>query len=555
MELHDYVNTRIYSGQDYRASCNGIVILNQICFNVPSAAILSGVISIYIVKYRVNKPNAVFIISVIPCRFAHYRHEVRFMESIWSKTVKIEERPPLTSDITVEAAVIGGGLAGILTALFLKEQGIQAVVLESDRIGSGQTKNTTAKITAQHDLIYDGLINTAGLRKAKQYASANMQAINEYRRIITENNIDCDFLECPAYLYSTENAEILKRETKAALRVGIDAEFTTETELPFPVKGAVRFSGQAIFNPLRFLKAAAQDLTVYEQTKALSVDKNLIITENGKVRAKYIVFATHFPFVNVPGYYFMRLYQSRSYVLALENAAEMDGAYLGVDADGFSFRNYKGLTLLGGGGHRTGENSAGGKYELLRRKASELWPQCTEAAHWSAQDCMTSDGVPYIGRFSRSRPDWYVCTGFGKWGMTSSMVAAMLISSKIAGQKYPYASAFSPQRQITPPAAKSVLKNGLKAAKSLGKQLLQLPVQYTDELPCGHGGVVEFEGGKFGVYKDDEGNCFVVDTRCPHMGCQLEWNPDELSWDCPCHGSRFDYMGRLIDNPAQEDIG
>lgn len=476
------------------------------------------------------------------------------MESVWSKSVEMKPRPPLKTDLCAEAAVIGGGMAGILTALFLSERGIAAVVLEADRIGSGVTKNTTAVITAQHELIYDRLITELGLKAAKQYASANTQAISEYHRIISEKNIDCDFSECCAYLYSCENADLLRRETQAALRVGIDADFTTETELPFAVQGAVRFGGQAMFNPLKFLEGAAQNLTVYEHTKVKKVDGDLLTTEGGTVRAKHIVFASHFPFVNFPGYYFARLYQSRSYVLALENAAELKGAYQSIDSDGLYLRNYGELTLFGGGDHRTGENSEGGKYKQLRKKAAELWPKSLESTYWSAQDCMTPDGVPYIGRFSRSRPDWYVATGFGKWGMTSSMVSAMLISRKIAGERFSCASVFSPQRHLTPSSAKEILKNGQAAVKGLSKEILTLPRENVADLPNGHGGVVEYCGEKFGVYKDGEGRSFFVDTRCPHLGCQLEWNPDELSWDCPCHGSRFDYRGKLIDNPAQEDL-
>ena len=232
----------------------------------------------------------------------------------------------------------------------------------------------------------------------------------------------------------------------------------------------------------------------------------------------------------------------------------MHNAYLGVDEDGLTFRNYGDITFFGGGGHRTGENSQGGKYKKLRTQAQKLWPESREIRHWSAQDCMTPDGVPYIGKYSRSRPNWYVCTGFNKWGMTSSMVSAMLISNKIAGEKFPGAAVFSPQRHTTPPAAKSIGKNAMQAAKGLSRDAFDSPKDNIKDLPNGHGGVVEYGGFKYGVYKDDEDYSFIVDIKCPHMGCMLEWNPDEKSWDCPCHGSRFDIYGKLIDNPAQEDV-
>ena len=476
------------------------------------------------------------------------------MESIWSASVELEERPSLKGDISAEAAVIGGGLAGVLTAYYLSARGISTVLLEGDRLGSGQTKNTTAKITAQHDIIYNRLIKDFGIHRAKQYAVANTQAIDEYRRLIAEKSIDCDFIDCSAYLYTTEDTIPLQWEHDAALRLGFEAELTTQTELPFSVKGALRYAGQAQFNPMKFLDTISKELTVYEHKKVKKVEENLITTDEGTVKAKYIVFATHFPFINIPGYYWVRMHQGRSYVLALENAAKLSGTYLGIDPDGLSFRNYGDVTILGGGGHRTGENKEGGQYRKLRHEAKKFWPESQETRHWSAQDCMTPDGVPYIGRYSRSRPNWFVCTGFGKWGMTSSMVAAQLISTKIAGEKFPCAAVFSPRRHTTPPAAKSVGKNALKAVKGLAKDAFDSPKDNIKDLPNGHGGVVEYGGVKYGVYKDDEGKSYIVEVMCPHMGCMLEWNPDEKSWDCPCHGSRFDIFGKLIDNPAQEDI-
>ena len=215
--------------------------------------------------------------------------------------------------------------------------------------------------------------------------------------------------------------------------------------------------------------------------------------------------------------------------------------------------HYGDLLLLGGGGHRTGENSAGGRYALLRKQAREWFPESREAAHWSAQDCMPADGVPYIGRFSAGRPDWYVATGFQKWGMTGSMAAATLLCDLICGKQSPYARVFDPGRFDTKAAA-GIAKEGLHAVKGLGRRIFQIPALQAEDLPRGHGGVVKAGAGKLGVCRDDAGGLHAVDIRCPHLGCQLEWNPDEASWDCPCHGSRFDREGRLISGPAQRDL-
>ena len=476
------------------------------------------------------------------------------MASIWSKTTDIPPREGLAGDLEVEAAVIGGGMAGVLTALLLKEKGIDAVVLEAGCIGSGQTKNTTAKITSQHGLIYAKLIKQFGEMLARQYADANQKAIGEYRRLARTLGADCMLEDRPAYLYSTQTGDILREEAHAARALGIEAEFTTSTTLPFEVKGAVRFEHQAQFHPLRFLEAAARQVTVYEDTRVLEVKGERIVTGRGSVTARHIVFATHYPFVNAPGYYFLRMHQERSYVLALEGAAQLDGMYYGVDAGGLSFRSSGEYLLLGGGNHRTGENSAGGRYHMLRREAERYWPDSREIAHWSAQDCMPLDGVPYIGPYAASAPSWYVATGFQKWGMSSSMAAAMLISDRIAGRDNPDAEVFSPQRFDLPASAKSLLEDGKQTVKGLSRQIFTRGRAEVDDLPPGHGGVVEVDGEKVGVYKDEDGETYLVSTRCPHLGCQLEWNPDEQSWDCPCHGSRFDARGNLIDNPAQENL-
>ena len=475
------------------------------------------------------------------------------MESIWSRTEQTEARPPLDGDITVDAAVIGGGMAGILTAYFLKEAGLDVCVLEAERVGSGQTKNTTAKITSQHGLIYGMLIEKFGQEKAHQYAEANQRAIKRFGNIIRKHRISCEFEEKDAYLYSVLDAEPLRQEAEAAKHAGIDAGFVTETTLPFAVKGAVRFAGQAQFHPLKFLNAIAKELPVYERTKVQKIKENRVVTDRGTVTAKHIIMAAHYPFINAPGFYFTRMHQERSYVLALEQAANVDGMYLGVDAGGYSFRNSGEYLLLGGGNHRTGENSGGGKYAALREKAAEWYPDSREAAYWSAQDCMTLDGVPYIGQFAESTPSMYVVTGFGKWGMTTSMAAAEIIAELVMDNSHPY-PVFSPQRFVLSASAKTMLEDGLQAVKGLGRSAFSLPRGAVEDLPRGHGGVVEYNGLKAGVYRTEEGELFVVDARCPHLGCQLEWNPDEKSWDCPCHGSRFDFKGNLIDNPAEKDL-
>lgn len=460
------------------------------------------------------------------------------MESIWKQTVEFPQRECLKGDIQVKNLVIGGGMAGILTAYLLQKQGLQVVVVEAKRIASGQTGNTTAKITCQHGLIYDKLMHKVSVRKAEQYMQANKDAINMYEKIIQEEGIECHLEHLPAFLYTTqESGEMeLRREAAAAKGLGMEARFVKGsriTGLPFDIKAAVRFAGQMQFHPLEFLKPLAEQLVIYENTKVLEVREHTVVTNGGTITADNIIFATHYPIVNVPGFYFARQHQERSYVLALkrpmeETAAWQQGMYYSVDENGLSLRSYEDVLLLGGGSHRTGKGvdihadackNYGKGYVYLREMAKKYFPEYSEVGAWAAQDCMTHDEVPFIGKYSLFRPYWYVATGFKKWGMTAAMISAMVISGEITRGERMYEDVFSPQRLYVQAAVKDFMLDVVESVKGLWK----------------------------GFFGEDE-------HRCPHMGCELEWNEEEQSWDCPCHGSRFSREGELWDNPAQKDI-
>lgn len=472
------------------------------------------------------------------------------MESVWKKSCSFERRPALDKNLTVDVVVIGGGIAGILTAYRLQKEGRKVVVLEAEKICSINTGNTTAKITSQHDLIYDYLINEFGMEKATQYAQANEEAIKEYKNIITENNIDCDFEEIATYIYTLDNEKAIEKEEKAARQVGIAAEVIKKIELPIDIKAALKFNNQGQFNPLKFLFHIARELDIYEDTRVVEIQDNIVKTEKYNVVAKAIVIATHYPIVNVPGYYFMRMHQERSYVIAIENAQHLEGAYKGIDNFQYSFRNYENLLLLGGAAHRTGETNDSEGYEELRQVARTLYPGAIEKYHWSAQDCMSIDKVPYIGQFSVETPNTYIITGFNKWGMTTSMAASIIICDMISGRKNKYEEVFSPSRFDITASMKNIMKDGAVSVKGLIKEKIHIPSEHLEDIKNNEGKIIEFEGEKVGVYRNNEGVYYMVSTKCPHLGCELQWNSQELSWDCPCHGSRFDYKGNCIDSPA-----
>lgn len=449
------------------------------------------------------------------------------MESLWRKQTG-QIVPKLTEANTenshYDVIVVGAGMAGLLTAYYLQEQGKNVLVLEAAEIASGQTERTTAKITSQHALKYTKLIKEVGAKKARLYARANEEAIKEYERLIQREQMDCQFERVPAYLYTTKDAELLIEEAKAASYLGIDAFFTTETELPFAVKGAVCFRNQAQFSPLEFVRQIAGKLEVWEHAKVIKVRGHQVLVKKTEkemfLNAENIVIATHYPMINVPGFYFLRQHQERSYVLALSGCEKrygaMKGMYYGIDTDGLSFRRAGELLLLGGSSCRTGKNTCGGAFDALRQAAKKYYPECEEEFHWAAQDCMPHDGIPFIGKYSIFTPQLYVATGFQKWGMTSSMIAALLLRDEICGMGNPCRKLFTPQRIN--------FRAGIV------------------NLLCDIG--VSFKGLTFGLFGR---------PRCSHMGCKLKWNPEEKSWDCPCHGSRFDNNGKLLDNPSKKD--
>lgn len=419
-----------------------------------------------------------------------------------------------------DVIVIGAGMAGILTAYYLQEEEKKVLVLEEDEIASGQTGRTTAKITSQHGLKYIDLAKKVGVEKARLYAKANEQAICDYEKLIQREGIPCHFERLSSYLYTRnmERIEDLKREADIASVFDIPAVFVRKTELPFEVKGAVCFQNQAQFDADAFVTHLASKLEIREHTKVINFHKNQVITNKGVFTGKNIVVATHYPFRNVPGFYFLRQHQERSYVLALSGCSQIQGMYYGIDQDGYSFRQKGDILLFGGEGRRTGEHTCNDSYRKLMEKAEQFFLKATIEDMWSAQDCMPHDGIPFIGKYSIFLPHVYVATGFGKWGMTSSMVAAHILRDMICGRPNPYIEVFTPQRLLIRAGWRNFVKDVGVSVKGLW-------------------------GGWF---KKEE-------PRCTHLGCGLHFNEKEETWECPCHGSRFDKDGKMLDHPAKYD--
>lgn len=430
------------------------------------------------------------------------------MRSLWNETVTRPAFPTLESDTETDVLIIGGGIAGILTAYFLQQNDVPYVLVEKDRICGGTTGNTTAKITFQHGLCYHKMLRSSGLERADMYLQANRMAFGKYAALCRE--IDCGYEIKNNYVYATDDRQKLEDEISALSKIGYNAVFAKDLPLPVNTVGAVCFEDQAQFHPLRFLYAIAKGLNIYEHTFVREMEGTTAVTDRARISAGKVIVTTHFPMINKHGSYFLKLYQHRSYVTALENAQNVDGMYVDESRTGFSFRNYGDLLLLGGGGHRTGKS--GGNWDELRQFAREQYPRATERYFWAAQDCMSLDHIPYIGRYSKNTADLYTASGFNKWGMTGAMLSAVLLSDRICGRHNGFEEAFDPSRSIIRP---QLFVNGFESIKNL---------------------------------------LTPTKKRCPHLGCALKWNPAEHSWDCACHGSRFDESGKVLDNPANGDL-
>ena len=427
--------------------------------------------------------------------------------SLWNDTVSLPSFPDLKSDLKTDVLIIGGGISGILTTYFLKQNGVECVLVEKDRICSGVTSNTTAKITSQHGFIYSEILKNSGIETAKLYLEANNKALEKYKNIA--QSIDCDFEITDNYVYS-EDLEKIEKELFSLNKIGYNCEYVKDLNLPVRNVGGIKFSSQAQFHPLKFIKSIVKNLKIYENTFVKDVKDNVAITDKYKIKADKIIIATHFPFINRHGSYFLKQYQHRSYVIGIKTKKLVDGMYVSDEKDGFSFRNYNDLLIIGGGGHRTGKK--GGNYNIIEDLIKNNYPDSQIKYKWAAQDCMSLDSIPYVGNYSKNTPNLYVISGFNKWGMSGSMVAAMLLKDKILEKDNDFFEVFSPSRSIL---RKQLFINGFESAINLINPI-----------------------GK----------------RCPHLGCALKWNKSEHSFDCPCHGSRFDKTGKIIDNPSNRDL-
>ena len=502
------------------------------------------------------------------------------MNSYWiSSTKDFDDNKIIDNNYTADVCIIGAGICGLTTGYYLAKNGIKVIILDKYGIGYRTSGHTTAKITLQHNLIYNYLINSFGIEFASKYFESNKKAIFNIKKIIDTENIQCDFEYQNNYIYTTEQDEVIKinEEINALNKLTNEkyAQFVTNCGLPFNISGAIETKNQAQFHPRKYMLGLQNVIKSYGGLIFTNSQVNDIKKENNKytsytnkytVTSKYVVVASHYPFINFPGFYFSKMYQSTSYAIAIEtNQNLFDGMYINTKAPIFSYRTAtyqtqntcKKLLIISGGDHKTGyspDSESEFGYSILEENAKKLYPDCNILYKWNTRDCITLDKIPYIGEYSIFMPNVYVATGFNKWGMTCSNVAANIITDKILGKENKYSDIYDSTR-LSPIKNRQEIKNMSKQLfHSFVSSRIKIPEEHLSSIKNNNGGIIKINDSAVGIFKDKDGKIYAVDPTCTHLGCLLTWNNIDKTWDCPCHGSRFNYDGSNIYEPALNDL-
>lgn len=497
-----------------------------------------------------------------------------YPESLWQKTAEgLASHPKLEENMHADVVVVGGGITGLTTSYLLAKDGLRVVLLEAGTLFSGTTGHTTAKITAQHDLIYDALIRQEGPEKAGLYYKANEDALRFIQHTVNEHKIECGFTEQDSYVYTNEDSYLSKLQDEMAAyeRLGISGSYVDHIPLKnVATKAAIIMRKQAQFHPLQYLSALTDKFVetggrVFEHTVATDIvqDERPIVTTAGghQITCDHVVISSHFPFFDGYGFFFARMHAERSYALAVKGAIDYPGGmYLSAEEPKRSIRSAADLDgspllILGGQNHKTGQGICTiNHYEALQRFAMDNFGTESIVYRWSAQDLVTGDKLPYIGRITENNPNVFLATGFKKWGMTTGAAAALLIRDLVHGRTSPYTELFAPSRSLSLKTLKNLVVENLDVAKHLISGKVEMVYRQPHDLNLDEGAAVSVHGRRAGAYRDPEGNLHVVDTTCTHMGCEVEWNDGERTWDCPCHGSRFSVTGTVLEGPAERPL-
>ncbi|MBB6448288.1 glycine/D-amino acid oxidase-like deaminating enzyme/nitrite reductase/ring-hydroxylating ferredoxin subunit [Geomicrobium halophilum] len=498
--------------------------------------------------------------------------EEQYAKTSWQASIDLPAFEQLNEDLHVDVVIVGGGITGITAAYLLVQAGMKVALLEAGKLLNGTTGHTTAKITAQHGLIYDELIHF-GKSKARLYYEANTEAMNFIQNTIDHYQINCDFSRQDAYIYATTHQyrKKIEKEAEAYEQLNIEGDLVHDLPFNIDVENALVMKNQAQFHPLKYLAHLVKVITdkgglIFEHTVAEHVERGeeaTVLTRGGpRVTGGHILSCSHFPFYEGVGFYFTRMYADRSYVVAAKTKSEYPGGmYLSVDQPSRSLRSMvidgEERVLITGESHKTGQGGDTLKhYQALETFGEDVLGIDKLITRWSTQDLTTIDKLPYIGPLTSwpSQQNILVATGYRKWGMTNGTAAAQLLAKLVLKKKSRFEDVFTPSRFYADPSLKKFFQENLNVAKHLIEGKTDTTHKEINDLSEDEGAVVRIDGKRKGAYKDKEGELHVVDTTCTHMGCEVNWNDGDRTWDCPCHGSRFSYTGEVVEGPAEKPL-
>lgn len=495
----------------------------------------------------------------------------QFPQTFWKDSISFPDFPKLKESIKTDTAIVGGGITGITAAYLLSKEGIKVTLIDAGDLLNGVTGHTTAKITAQHGMIYDEFIQHFGAEKASLYYQACMDAKKLIEDTIQTHHIDCDYSQEDAYIFTNSDEYVpqLETEKKAYDQLDIPGELINSMPLDIPVKSVLKMKNQAQFHPLKYLKVLVDEavnngLQIYGNTTAVDIEYNkhptIITRDECRINCNYVIQASHYPFYDGQGFYPTRMYPERAYIIAVKTPEKFPGGmYINAESPSRSIRSVnmdgEDLWLIVGENHKTGQGKSTMKhYEALQDYAEKHFGISEFVYRWSAQDLTTMDKLPYIGSVTKNEENVYVATGYRKWGMTNGTIAAKIITDRILGNDNPYSDLFTPSRFQADPSVRKFARMNADVAKHLISGKLEYTNDNIKDLEPDDATVTRIKGKRTGVYKSQDNQLYAIDTTCKHLGCEVNWNSGDRTWDCPCHGSRYSYNGEVIEGPAKEPL-